>query len=232
MATTTATPTVPESTQAPAATNDNLVREKQTIKCFTRVARNADGTFKIDKKSKTPYREFQAKSSEKAWAKLLEKGWTEFSENSIFRYTLKNEQGFADLVEPAQRVRIQQAGINYQQSTKSNALAIAVKENTGTWKMAADGGWTEVVPAEPENNNTEFDMKELINQPPQKKKLSDYERVLRFIKSLGLPEDQFNLMVSRAQAQNAADEADSEEPESDEEDTDEAEGEDETPVAQ
>ena len=210
----------PEQQQAASTTHPELIAEKTIVRGFTKVVKDKDGK---------PQRKFVAKTTEAASKKLLEAGWEQFNQIAVIKYTVKSKSAAEALCpESDHYVRVFQNGVGYIQSTKSNALAIDVKEGTGVWIMAEDGTWTETIPPVPVNNDIEIDMRDIINTKPGKKKLSVLEQVMRFLKKLNLPDNQFQEMYSMALAQNAAQaavlaESESDEDEEDEEDEAEAE---------
>ena len=189
------------TTTAPTPIGTDLVRDKQTVKGFYKEVyeKDAAGNMKF-----SDYK-FVAKAEtadKENWAQLEKDGYKPFNSNTVVRYTVKSLAAFSTLITGEdQQVYIAQAGINYLQSTRQNALCIKVKEGTGI--MGPDGT---LIPPEPENNDEELDMREILNTPPQKTSLSPMEKAQKQLAALKgiLPEEDLkNLLLSLAATMSA-----------------------------
>jgi hypothetical protein len=180
----------PEQAQAPVSST--LSREKVISRGFTKVLKDKDGKYILGKKTKQPIRKVIAKSdsSEAVLKRLKDAGWEPFNSNAFIRYKVKSTADMNELSPVEQQPRIFQAGVSYLQSTKSNAMAIGIKEETGKWRMDEAGNWEEYVPAEPEFNDQEIDLRDSINTPSLKKRITRLERLLRSLYELPLPEEE------------------------------------------
>jgi hypothetical protein len=217
----------PEQTQATAqATVKNTIsREKVISRGFTKVLKDKDGKYILGKKTKQPIRKVQAKSdvSEAVLKRLKDAGWEPFNSNAFIRYKVKSMADMNELSPVEQQPRIFQAGVSYLQSTKSNAMAIGIKEDTGKWRMDEAGNWEEYVPAEPEFNDQEIDLRDAINTPSLKKRITRLEKLLRSLYELPLPDDEKARLAEIIKLRASA----SPEEEEDEDETEDVEAEDE-----
>ena len=164
MATTTtgaALPALAEDTQGALST------DKTTYKGFAKF--NAEGNIegKINAKAETKA------DVQEGWNKLLASGSVEWNQNEFIRYVVHTIEGFNMLVpDKNQQVYVIQAGLNYIQNAKANKLMVeqqdAPNENS------------------PVHNGETIDLREYINEPPEKRSLTDRQKLDRLIKSMGL----------------------------------------------
>jgi pyruvate/oxaloacetate carboxyltransferase len=130
------------------------------------------------------------------WARMEEKGWTQFNENEFIRYIVKDQAGFEALVaDPAQRIRIIQAGVDYIQNSRANAMSKEIKEGTG--------GKDEPT-AEPAYNGETIDLKEAINTQIEKRSVDQWEKLRRQLAAMGLDEAAQKVFISQVAQQRAA----------------------------
>jgi len=174
-----------------AVPTGNLSTEKVTVRTYVKYA--ADGTI--------AERRTQAQTKDGAnWKKLeAEKAadgtavWNLFNENEVIRYSVKDLDAAKTLVpDEAQLIYIFQSGLNYIQNSKTNALAGEVKEGTDT----------KDVPAEPAYNGEEIDLREAINQAPQRVSTTPLEKLEKLL--AGFPPEVRAMLLQQAQATMAA----------------------------
>jgi hypothetical protein len=171
-----------EITPTTTGTGD-LTTEKVTYRTYVKFAE--DGTIdKIVSKAQV--------KDDANWAKLEKDGWTKFNQNDFIRYTVKSLDAAKLLIpDEKQLVYIFQAGLNYLQNSKANAVNVEIKDGTDT----------KDVPAEPMYNDEEIDLREAINTPPERKSLSPMEKLEKLLASFP-PEVRAALM---SEAQNRMD---------------------------
>jgi hypothetical protein len=146
-----------------AVPTGNLSTEKVTVRTYVKL--KEDGTI-AERRTQA-----QTKDGEN-WKKLEASGYQLFNENEVIRYTVKDLDAARTLVpDETQLIYIFQSGLNYIQNSKTNALAGEVKEGTDT----------KDVPAEPAYNGEEIDLREAINQTPQRTSLSPIEKLEKLL---------------------------------------------------
>jgi hypothetical protein len=168
------------------ATSSELLTDKTTYRAYVKF--KEDGTIdKIQAKA-------QVKDDEN-WKKLEAEGWVLFNQNDFIRYTVKSRAAI-DLLVPdeAQQVYIFQAGLNYVQNAKANKLSVEVKEGTDTT----------TVQAEPVSNDEEIDLREYINEAPERRMLSPLEKAQKLFAGLNMSEDAKKALLLQLAEQFAA----------------------------
>lgn len=109
-------------------------------------------------------------SDHKNWDSLEAKGGQVLAENTYTFYAVNNEQGFLDLVpDSEQRVYIIQKGLDAIQNA---AVASKQKETDETEKTFTYNGQV-------------LDLKEDINTPPQRRSLSDDQKLAKMLSTVG-----------------------------------------------
>jgi hypothetical protein len=167
-----------------AVPTGNLSTEKVTVRTYVKL--KEDGTI-ADRRTQA-----QTKDG-KNWKELETAGWTQFNENDVVRYTVKDLDAAKTLVpDEAQLIYIFQSGLNYLQNSKTNALCGEVKEGTDT----------KDVPAEPSYNGEEIDLREAINTPPQRTSLSPMEKLEKLL--AGFAPEVRAALIAQAQATMAS----------------------------
>ena len=107
--------------------------------------------------------------------KLTEGGYSLHNENEIVKYTVLSKEGINTLVpDEAQQLYIFNAGLAYIQNSKAN----------GKMTQLEDDGVT------PSFNGVEIDLKEALNEPPQKRSLTPEEKISRQFAALGVSDDE------------------------------------------
>ena len=126
------------------------------------------------------------------WARLEKEGYTLFSENEFIRYSVKSEDAFKQLVtSEEQRVYIIQSGLNAIQSAKITRNMAALKD--------------EATEPTPQYTLEVIDLREDINEPPQRRSLSGLERLSKLLDGLNLtPEEKRNMLLAAAAQQATA----------------------------
>lgn len=123
----------------------------------------------------------------KAWENAEAAGNTKLSENNFLFYTLEAEEGFAELVpDSEQRLYIIQRGITAIQTAKANQLQAEVSDN-GEFKY----------------NGDTIDLREELNAPPKRTKLSEIGKISRDLEALS-PEKRNEIMALLLQMQQSA----------------------------
>jgi len=177
MSTTTGIPAAAEAVPEkealkPLEAGDSLTTEKVTYRGYAKV--NEKGELEG----------YQAKAevaNQVNWKKMEAAGNTLINTNEFTRYILKTMKGFELLVpSEEQRLYISQAGLNYIQNSKANGYMNDFAEDKIT----------------PVNNDQTIDLREGINDPPQKRALTDQEKLERLVKSMGLSAEDMQKMFA------------------------------------
>jgi hypothetical protein len=178
MSTTTAVTTTSHNIDT---TGSNLSTEKVTSRAYAKL--KEDGEIdKIVAKAES--------ANQENWKKLEASGHVQWSSNEFVKYIVKTMQGFELLVpDEEQRLYIIQSGLNYVQNSKVNGFMVERQE--------ADQ-------ALPKYNNETIDLRESINIPPEKRALTDSQKLERLIKSLGLSPAESKSLLDAASANYAA----------------------------
>lgn len=167
-------------------TSADLTTEKVTYRAYVKF--KEDGT--ID--------DIQAKAQVKDnanWVKLEKEGWTQFNQNDVIRYTVKTKDAAALLVpDETQFIYIFQAGLNYLQNAKANKFMLDIKEGTDTKE----------VQAEPVYNDDEIDLRDSINEAPERRSLSPLEKAQKLFAGLNMSEEAKQELLLQLAAQFAA----------------------------
>jgi len=122
-------------------------------------------------------------ANQASWKKLEESGHLKLNQNDFLRYSVQDDADFAALVpDVEQRMYIVQAGLNYVQNSKANALMVELEEDGIT----------------PKYNDTEIDLREAINEPPSKRSLSDIQKLERLLKNSGLDAAGIQALLAQA----------------------------------
>lgn len=207
VATPVATPVVAE-TSTPSPTQGDWIKERSTVRAYWKWI-----TVKVkNKKTGVVTEKQKAKLIAKAgteggdnWKKIEEEKdkegnpiWHFFSENSFERHTVKTMDAFNLLVpeqeEFDQRAYVANAGVNYVQNSKMNALAVETKESTGI-----NG-----IPPEPAHNQEEIDLASYINEKPGRRIKTNEEKLDEMLEKMGMDATSRALFLQSMQAKYAA----------------------------
>lgn len=152
------------------------------------------GYAKLDEKGQVDKVQAKAESANQASWKAMEteakkKEWSEFNQNEFLRYSIKDEAGFHVLVpDAAQRTYIIQSGLNYIQNAKINGYMVDVHEDGIT----------------PKYNQETIDLREAINTPPERRSLTDMEKLERLLAQMNVDPATKEAMLIEAAKRNAA----------------------------
>lgn len=106
------------------------------------------------------------------WKKLEDAGLVNLNENKYTFYSVKSEDGAALLVpEASQRVYIFQRGLDAIQNAAAAFLSTELKEGT----------------QDPLYNQETIDLKEYINEPPQRRSKSELDKLIALLTAMGVP---------------------------------------------
>lgn len=155
-------------------TTGALSTEKSTYKAFVKFTDKGDvDTINVKAES----------ANQENWKKLTAAGLTEWNTNEFIRYVVHTKAGF-DLLVPSeeQQIYIIQAGLNYIQNAKANAIASEKDETNEN---------------NPAHNQETIDLREYINKPPEKRSLTDQQKLERLVKSMGLSADEMQNMFAQ-----------------------------------
>lgn len=116
-------------------------------------------------------------ANQTTWKAREEAGYVQVSENDFIYYKLTDDAAFSTLVpDAAQRLYVINAGLQYIQNGKISRLMKATN--------------TEKAPLDPKYNGQTIDLASYINEEPQRRTLTDIEKIKRLLDSLGIPEAQ------------------------------------------
>lgn len=203
-----------EATSAPApAPTGDWTTEKSTTRSYWRWVRvkvKNKKTGEVTEKNVVKYiakTEGQGQNQEN-WKKIeamKDKDgnplWNFFAENSFTRYTIKTMDAFDALIPEQegpeafdQRTYVANAGINYVQNSKLNALAVESKEGTGV----------NDIPPVPEHNQEEIDLRSYINEKPGRRIKTLKEKLNELFKKMGMDPSAIAAFLAGTQAEYAA----------------------------
>jgi hypothetical protein len=122
----------------------------------------------------------------KTWEALEAAGKTRLVENTFVWYTLLDEAGFAELIlDPEQRLAIINKGLNSIQTAAANQTQADFDKDSNQYVT----------------NEQTIDLRDVLNEPIQKRNLSPVQKMQGMIKSLSA--DQIALLMAQLQAQAA-----------------------------
>lgn len=183
------------ATSAVDTSTGAISTEKTTYRRYVKFGTVVDGdSTKTTIKEQRVAQESSAKDKEtglpRAWADAEKEGLVVFNENTATTYNVKSQEGFETLIpDPEQRLYIINAGLNNIQTAKVQAFMKANKEG------AAE--------PTPEFNQVDLDLRVglgddqeySIQIAPQRRSLSDQEKLEKTLKGLNLSPDQLQQLL-------------------------------------
>jgi len=179
----------------------SISTEKVTYRAYIKTSADKDGKPVIDKlQAKAASGKLDKESGlPENWARAEKEGMTVFNENEFVRYAVKTKDAAALLIpDETQYMYIFQAGLNYLQNAKANAVSVAQKEGTPEPEAEFNGLTIDLrIGTDNEGTNS-------INEAPTRRAQTDEEKLIKMLKASNKTDEQIQQILAIVRATAAA----------------------------